>query len=187
MAQMDNALLDRKFKPFFTLLDIDKDGAINLNDFLRPAERARQALGWTTGDARYLKLVQSLKAAWNQILQVQDLDKNGGISYQEYIGLIFRLGLEWAVNGTAPAWGVELSNNLKSVLDFNGDGAFTANEYAIYLRSIGSDADAKSVFAKLDINKNGKLTFDEIQVLAKQLAGSSDPAAPGNYLLTGKF
>ena len=184
---MDTTIQDRKFKPFFSLLDTDKDGAINLNDFLRPAERARQELGWTTGDARYLKLVQSLKAAWNQILQVQDLDKNGGISYQEYIGIIFRIGLEWGVNGALPAWAVELSNTLQSALDFNGDGAFTANEYAIYLRSIGSDADARSVFAKLDINKNGKLTYDEILVLAKQLAGSSDPASPGNYLLTGKF
>ncbi len=184
---MDNTLLDRKFKPFFTLLDADKDGAIHLNDFLRIAEKGRQALGWTTGDARYLKFVQSLKAAWTQILQVQDLDKSGNVSYQEYIGLIFRLGVEWAVNGKLPAWAADLSNGLRPVLDPNGDSAVTVTEYAIYLRAIGSDADAKTAFSKLDINKNGKLTYDELEVLGKQLAGSTDPAAPGNYLLTGKF
>jgi hypothetical protein len=184
---MDTTAADRKFKPLFSLLDTDQDGAINLNDILRPAEKARQQLGWATGDARYLKLVQTLKAGWTQSLQLQDIDHNGSLSYQEYLSLFLRLGLEWSINGVLPAWAVELSNNLQSALDFNGDGAFTADEYAIYLRSIGSDADAQSVFAKLDINKNGKLTADEVQVLAKQLAGSTDPAAPGNYLLTGKY
>ena len=57
----------------------------------------------------------------------------------------------------------------------------------IFFRLIGSDADAKSVFAKLDTNKDGKITFDEFMVLGKQLAGNIDPAAPGNYLLTGKY
>ncbi|WP_257446689.1 EF-hand domain-containing protein [Archangium lipolyticum] len=183
----DNPILERKLKAFFSLLDSDKNGVLKWNDILRPAERARQELGWTKEDTRFVKLVQELRAGWDRVLQVQDLDHNGSISYDEYVRFVFRMGLEWTANGALPAWAVELSNNFQRALDLNSDGTYTANEYAIYLRAIGSDADAKSAFAKLDLNKNGKLTYDEVLVLAKQYATSTDPSAPGNYLLTGKY
>ena len=183
----DSPILERKLKSIFSLLDSDKSGMLKWNDLLRPAEKARQELGWTKEDARFVKLVKELRAGWDQVLKLQDLDHNGSISYEEFVRFIVRMGLEWTVNGALPAWGVELGNNLQRALDLNSDGTYTAKEYAIYLRAIGSDADAKSAFAKLDLNKNGKLTYDEVLVLAKQYATSTDPSAPGNYLLTGKY
>lgn len=184
---VDTTIQERKFKTAFGLIDSDKNGVIGWNDVLRIADRIREDHGWTKENARYLKLVQQLKTGWERILQIQDLDRNATLSYNEYVGLIARVGVEWAVNSALPSWALEISKALQSVLDLNGDGTYTVKEYAGYLRAIGSDADAKKVFAKLDLNKNGKLTFDELLELAKQFATSNDPASPGNYLVAGKF
>lgn len=184
---VDTTLQDRKFKTAFGLIDNNKNGVIGWKDVLRIAERIREGYGWTNETPRYLQLVQRLKSGWEKILQVQDLDRNGTLSYNEYVSLIARIGVEWAVNNALPAWALEIGTALLSVLDVNGDGTYSVKEYAGYLRAIGSDADAKKVFAKLDINKNGKLTFDELLELAKQFATSNDPASPGNYLVAGKF
>jgi len=171
----DTSIQERKFLSLFNHLDVDKDGALNWNDFLRPAEVARQALGWAKTDPKYTTTMQFMRAAWDACLKSNDLDKNGTISYREYVAFFFKSAIESMMSGKPPSWAM-----------LPGDG-ITPNDYAIYLRAIGSDADPRAVFAKLDVNKNGKIEMDELYTLMWQWMGSNDPTSPGNYLMTGKF
>lgn len=171
----DTSIQERKFHSLFNHLDSDKNGSISWNDLQVPAERARHELGWVQDDPRFVMAVHLMKAGWDKALQTNDRDHTGSISFNEFVAFIFRTAVESATSGQLPSWAL-----------VSGDG-ITPNEYAIYLRAIGSDADPKSVFAKLDINKNGKISIDELHALLIQYLGSNDPNAPGNYLLTGKF
>jgi Ca2+-binding EF-hand superfamily protein len=183
----DTTFQERKFKAAFDLIDADKNGVVSWDDCYRPVDKARQELGWTKQDPRFLKVVQSQKACWELVLQANDLDHNGTISYKEYIAFFFRMTIEVARTGKIPPWALEYCHNVHRSLDLNGDGGVTQSEYAIYLRAIGSDADPKSVFPKLDLNKNGKVTVDEMEELLMQFVTSTNPDSPGNYLLTGKL
>ncbi|WNG53965.1 hypothetical protein F0U59_03515 [Archangium gephyra] len=169
------SIQERKFLSFFNHLDADKDGVLSWNDILRPAEKARVELGWTKTSPKYTTVMQFMRAGWDACLKTSDLDHNGTITYKEYVAFFFRSAVESVVSGKPPSWAM-----------VTGDG-ITPSEHAIYLRSIGSTADAKSVFAKLDINKNGKISIDELHLLLWQWMGSNDPDSPGNYLMTGKF
>ena len=175
MSTTDTTLQDRKFRSFFDYLDVDKDGAISWSDILRPVEKMRQGLGWATTDPRYTMVMQFSKGGWDSCLQICDADKSGTISYKEFVTFFFKTALDAAMSGKPPAWTV-----------MAGNGA-TQAEYTAYLHAIGSDADAKAAYAKLDTNKDGKITMDELNKLAWEWMGSNDPSAPGNYLMTGKI
>jgi juvenile hormone diol kinase len=76
-----------------------------------------------------------------------------------------------------------IGRTLFSILDHDGDGAVTADEYAQTLTNSGVDAsEAGSVFERLDTNHDGLLSVDEFVALADQFFRSEDPAAPGNSL-----
>lgn len=169
------SIQERKFRSLFNHLDADKNGVLSWNDCMQPAERARMELGWASDDSRYRLVTTLMRACWDGVLKANDLNQNGTIQYKEYVSFLNKTAAEMAKTGNLPPW---------ALLD--GDG-ITPQEYAIYLRSIGSDADPKKAFAKLDINKNGKITIDELHKLLRQYLNSNDPDAPGNYLLTGKF
>ena len=181
------SIQERKFTSFFNHFDADKDGVIEWSDIQRFADKARQELGWTKEDPRFVRILNSQRACWDQMLKANDLDSNGRITYREYIGFIFKIAMDSLALGKLPPWVVEYCRNVHRSFDLDGDGAVTVKDYGVYLRAMGSDADPKSVFAKLDINKNGKISADEMVVLLQQFVISNDASSPGNYLMTGKF
>ena len=97
------------------------------------------------------------------------------------------LGKEVAGSGSPPGWAVDLCVRTHQALDLNGNGTVNHDEYAVWLRAIGSTADSAEVFTRLDLNGDGVVSLPEMIGLFAQFALSEDPAEPGNYLMTGTF
>jgi len=70
------------------------------------------------------------------------------------------------------------------VIDVNRDGKISKEEFINYLnlnpRNVVKDPAA--CFAKLDLNSNGFITEDELQIVFREFYTSTDPNAPGNVL-----
>ena len=73
------------------------------------------------------------------------------------------------------------------VLDLDGDGEISCEEYAIYLAAIGSDADPVAAFRRLDVEGRGALSLRSIEGLYGEWVSAGEPERRGNYLLTGRL
>jgi hypothetical protein len=174
----------RKFELLFDHLDLNKDGAIDLTDFTVYAERLQSERGLAPDDATVKRLIDGSRQWWGEMVtRAGGEDKS--VSRPEFLAFWEWIGSESMKVGGPPPWVAELCRNIFGALDFKGNGKVDASGYAIWLRAIGSNANASEAFKKLDLNGDGAVTADEMLRLFAQFVLSENPADPGNYLLTG--
>lgn len=69
-----------------------------------------------------------------------------------------------------------------SVLDADGDGRISAEEYVQGTTGYMDPATAREVFARMDADGDGHLSQQELSRLVDEWLRSDDPDAPGNML-----
>ena len=69
------------------------------------------------------------------------------------------------------------------IVDADGDGIASLDEYVTWLKSWDADIAAEPAFERLDEDGNGKLTKDEIRRIVRDFYFGEDPAAPGTHLI----
>ena len=174
----------RKFEALFNHLDINNDGVINLDDFTRYAERLRAERGWAADNPKVTRLVEGSRQWWTEMLsRIGRTDSV--IARDEFVAFWDGVGKEAMAAGTPPAWVIDVCTNTHRALDLNGNGTVDQTEYGVWLRAIGSTANAADVFKRLDLNGDGVVRLNEMLQLFSQFVLSEDPAEPGNYLMTG--
>jgi Ca2+-binding EF-hand superfamily protein len=173
----------RKFTTLFELTDRNKDGRIDLADFTHYAQGIREERGWAADSPAVSGLVDGSTQWWREMVQhVGGDDKS--ISLAEFLAFWDHLGRELA-KGAVPPWALDTCARIHQALDTSGNGTVNEREYGVWLRSAGSTADPKTVFAKLDTNGDGVVTLSEMMTLFAQFVLSDNPADPGNLLMTG--
>lgn len=177
----------RKFTSAFNCLDRNRNGVLDWDDFNRSAEFIREAQGWEASDARFKALVGAQKNYWDKMLELCDADGDNEITYPEFVWFHEKIAAEIEANGKVPPWALSLCHDYHRALDTDGSGSISVDEYALYLRSIGSDADANEAFKHLDIDGSGALSIDELEELYSQFVMSEDPDSRGNWLWAGRF
>jgi Ca2+-binding EF-hand superfamily protein len=173
----------RKFTTLFKLTDRNHDGRIDLADFTHYAHGIREERGWAADNPTVSGLVDGSTQWWREMVQrVGGDDKS--ISLDEFLAFWDHLGGELA-KGAVPPWALNICTRIHQALDTSGNGTVNEHEYAVWLRSAGSKADPKTVFAKLDTNGDGVVNLSEMMALFAQFVLSDNPADPGNLLMTG--
>ncbi|CAG9530181.1 unnamed protein product [Cercopithifilaria johnstoni] len=88
----------------------------------------------------------------NAMFNAADKDKDGNIDFDEFLSI---------------AYANPLSLSLKAVfeeLDLDGDGCITRSELRTAFQRMGhslTDDDIKAIYNQVDINKDGRINFDE--------------------------
>jgi hypothetical protein len=79
------AFLDRKMKHFFTLMDRDGSGTLELNDYLTTADSVSSAFGMAAGSAEHNELRRAFTRFWEDIVKPMDTNGNGHVNFDEYL------------------------------------------------------------------------------------------------------
>lgn len=171
----------------FDCLDTNKNGCIEWSDLERSAEVIRAHFGWDRESAPYRETLEDLRGFWDTVAASMDEDGDGVIGLDEWVGFFTTLARQCGPSARRlPEWARGHVHALLRAVDHNGDGAISQPEYALYLRSIGSDADPDAAFRAMDGDGDGVLELAEVEELYCQWVSSSDPSAPGNLLVTGR-
>lgn len=175
-----------KYDRYFKLLDTDRSNAIDWNDFSKAARFIRDDRGWDDEHPRYKELLDALQTHWSELRERVDIDGDGTVDRFEWQQFHAKLADEINELGKVPAWALNSMHGFHRMLDSDKDGSISAEEYALWLRALGSEADAAAAFERLDLSGDGQLELDEIETLYSQWVLSDDPGDPGNVLVTGE-
>jgi len=169
-----------KIRRLFSVLDVNRDGRVDRNDYIRRVQALARIGGWTEGSPEYERNLHAVLQEWESVRDSADLDDNGAVTVEEYLRYadIF-LDDRDAVRAYARG-DVQL---LFDAIDTDGDEAITVDEYRAYLQACGVDASAADVFfAHADLDQDGYITRREMSHAVEEFLISEDPNAAGNFM-----
>lgn len=140
----------QKYEEVFLSMDVNKDGSLSKEEISKGLKKMREDEGLYTSE-------EELDA----FMEKADQNSDGQISYQEFLSAVIETE--------------ELTSDAQlkqafTMFDQDGDGNITAEELVSVLHFVdGMDlALAKTIISKYDINKDGRLQFEELKRLMKQ-------------------
>jgi Ca2+-binding EF-hand superfamily protein len=170
----------QKLPRLFALHDLDGDGALTRDDFEAYARGIASERGWDdrSEDARELRT--RFLTFWDGLKETGASTGSARVGVPEWLEYWDRILANPALyDGMI----TPLARMVFTILDRDGDGAVTAEEYATIYQHGGLDsAEAPEAFARLDGDGDGRLSIDEVVRLFDEFFRSDDPAQPGNVL-----
>jgi Ca2+-binding EF-hand superfamily protein len=131
-------------------------------------------------------LTDQLEAMWDRFTELTDLDDEGRIDRNAWTAISERLFDSLMAVGPDDEWPLDpYIRGLFRVIDADGDGRITKEEYGAWLASLGlaDDTDLDSAFAGFDENGNGSLSWEEFSTCSRQYWTQTDPSLPGSRWL----
>ncbi|MFJ9523501.1 EF-hand domain-containing protein [Kitasatospora sp. NPDC101801] len=118
---------------------------------------------------------------WQLLLQHADTDGDGRLSHAEFTTAM-------ADKVTAPehfeSAVMAIADAVMAAADTDVDGVLSLAEYVCLYEALGVPAQTSApAFARLDLNGDGVISYQEYRAAIVEFCLSTDPDAPGNYLL----
>jgi Ca2+-binding EF-hand superfamily protein len=173
-------LQKRKITNLFAVHDLDRDGVLRQRDFEEYTRRITSSRGWKPGSPEYDEVRSRFMTFWAGLTAKADTSHDQRVTIDEWFAYWDQLLATQALYDAIPQ---PIADSVFSLLDTNGDGHITADEYEHIYRAGGSNpAVAAEAFAKLDLDHDGKISVEEMGTLLGQFFRSNDPKSPGNWL-----
>ncbi|MEV7282132.1 EF-hand domain-containing protein [Streptomyces sp. NPDC093111] len=180
-----NDLLDRKFDMCFGHADQNKDGVVDAADILTFAARVITAVGEPFDSPKATEMLRVCQNWWEGMVSELDTDKDGKIDPQEY-----RVGMRRIVGSPAAfdAASRPVATAIWKLCDRDDDGEVTAAEFSAVQLAFGTTPEnARLGFEKLDLDKDGTLSVEELMIAFRDFYTSTDVNDNGNWLFGADF
>lgn len=177
---MATAVQGQKFSILFDWFDQDRDGQLSQGDLQATAKVFAQV----ARDEDHTN-VAAIHAAfgqwWQLLLEHADTDGDGQVSREEFV-----TAMQDSV--TAPehfeSAVMAIADAVMNAADTNTDGVLSRDEYVAMYEVLGvSPEHSVPAFARLDVDGDGVISHHEYRTAIVDFYLSTDPDAPGNYLL----
>lgn len=181
LGDLQRKKLERKFHVF----DANGDGFVQREDFDIIIDKLLQLRGLSTDSTAGGAVRDQYLDYWMTLQRFADANRDQRVSLAEWMeyhdaALEFEKVLEeQGEEGTLQPF----AEVLFQMLDTNGDGQVSADEYCEFLQAYKLDENAaRQTFQHLDERNNGFITLEELFGLVEQFYASNDPEAAGNWL-----
>ncbi|MFJ8208697.1 EF-hand domain-containing protein [Streptomyces sp. NPDC096033] len=182
MANPQNVgdLLERKIDVCFGHVDVNGDGVFEEADVMALAARMISYQGVAFDAPQAQQLFKAFQVFVRNIAGELGLT-SGQIGPDQWRkGMIGTFGENPALFDKVFR---PLAESIWKLCDKNGDGHVDAEEFLCFQKAVGSSPENRQIaFERLDLNKDGVLSVEEILSAYKDYYTSRDPEAPGNWL-----
>lgn len=183
---MPTTLQINKLERFFYILDYDRNGVIEKDDFEAIAENLCILWGLKEGEEGYNKVFKRFIDGWDKFNFYVN-DNTGKASWEDWK----RFAEEVMIYGDKDQFDrfvEEFTGELFDNFDTDKDGYISLDEFIdlFVAHRIEVRFAAKS-FRNLDKSKDGVISRGELIDAVKEFFRSDDPNAPGNWLFGGGF
>lgn len=176
---MLTTLQTRKLTRAFTLFDLDQNGVMDRQDCELVVGATAKAMGYATGSPEYSTYHAEYMAGWDALLTLADSDGDQKLTATEFCNAF---GALMAQPEQFNALILGFVKTTIALWDSNGDGQVSEEEYKNYLLTIHvTAAEAADAFRRLDLNRDGYLSREELFENMKEYYFTADPDAPGNW------
>ncbi|MFT7028662.1 MAG: Ca2+-binding EF-hand superfamily protein [Marinoscillum sp.] len=174
MPQKD--IRSKKLLFFFDILDTNKNGVIQSDDFIMVADKIGEALQ----SQREALITMRFKATRFYVQLVQDMGKQGvNIDRSEWLNFFLRI----EETGYANKYVMHTSAYIFMLFDQNNDKMISRKEYANMFQIYNIDQHyIDQAFDKLDTNKDGTISLRELINAFREFLLSEDSDSPGNWI-----
>ncbi|MEQ9403671.1 MAG: hypothetical protein RIM99_08815 [Cyclobacteriaceae bacterium] len=173
-------LLESKLDYFFSILDANGNSILQPNDFVEVANKLSDKLRYGPSSPIRLKLQRQASRLFVQILT--DMEKEDDqITPEDWFHFFEYFHFERP--GYIRSYVTRIVNYIFLLFDRNFDKYINREEYSEMFRAYGIDYKYEgSSFDKLDKNKDGFISQEELIQGFCDFFFSSDPNAPGNWI-----
>ncbi|MAS34969.1 MAG: hypothetical protein CL610_13250 [Anaerolineaceae bacterium] len=177
MLLMLTELQRRKMTRLFNVFDANHNGFIEEQDYLRIAQNFARLRGLSPGSTGYQKLQAKFSFVWEYIQKFGDPDHDEFVSLPEFL-----VYAESVLEGQYAAVEGSTGSFLFELIDTDGDGQITQDEFRLFYQAYGIDvALVEDIFARLDLNADSVISADEFAQLGYDFHYSDDPDCPANW------
>ncbi|MEQ9424287.1 MAG: EF-hand domain-containing protein [Cyclobacteriaceae bacterium] len=173
---------EKKQRLYFKLLDFDRNGFIEKNDFQSIAENLCIIQGIELDTIAFREIEEAGEKLWMDIREYVDTNRDDKCSFEEWMAFAD----EQIVNSDEAWYDNYINsvvNGLFDLFDANNDGLISDMEYLDLFISFRIEVRfAARCFRKLDLNNDGYISRDELVTAVREFLRSDDPEAPGNWL-----
>lgn len=171
-----------KYRLLFDLLDYDRNGHLDVNDFTGIAENARVVFQLSEEDPDSVRMKEICISIWTELYSYVDDNKDGKASMWEWLKYVDEkiIGAENDLNAKNI---VKLAHELFFLFDQNKDNYISLDEYIDFFMTFRLDASTSSkAFTSLDKNLDDRISRAELMKGLEEFLISSDPSSGGNWL-----
>mmetsp|Transcript_6132 Transcript_6132/g.10145 ORF Transcript_6132/g.10145 Transcript_6132/m.10145 type:complete len:188 (+) Transcript_6132:127-690(+) len=137
-----------KVSRFFDLVDLNKDGTVEEDDFIEWGRQAAYGAG--------VEYTPELADYWKNCFGVYFAD-NAGCDKEKYLQAM----IYWSNMDNPVAMAVEVNTPLMKAIDTNGDGVVSYEEFYAFLKPLGTENSAREAFDLIDLDGSGTLDAKE--------------------------
>jgi Ca2+-binding EF-hand superfamily protein len=180
----------QKIAHLFNVLDSNKNGSLQMDDFVGVSDEIISHLGWSEADRKARVLINKASRLFIQLaidiegadlLDIDDVDVS--INFEDWMKFFEKELVQKSQGGLLDHYIHRTSYHLFSLFDFNDDEYISKEEFNMMfgVYHIPLDASEKS-FNMLDKNGDLMISSEELIAAIEDYFESTDPDAPGNWL-----
>lgn len=167
----------RKMIRFFQVYDINKSGFIEETDYKNIARNFARLRKLSHGSEGYQRLQAKFDFVWEYMQKFGDPNHDNAISQTEFLEYADSL-----LNGNYAALEGSTGSFLFELIDEDGDGIITLDEYRIFYQGYNiDDTMIWEIFNMLDLDRDSVISAEEFAQLGYDFHHSDDPNNPGNW------
>lgn len=178
-----SGFLDRKLTRRFQTFDSDADGYVERADFESSAHALADEFGHGCDSPARTSLVHLSRGLWEHLATAADADSDGQIGEGEY-KRAFADGLLVTPESFELGYRPYLES-IMAIANRRGDGTLSEEEHVRWTGALMRlpESDAREVHRRLDTDRDGVITTDDLLGAIHGFYFDEDPAGPGSWLL----